>query len=299
MSLFAGDLTTPQRVATWMAGAPNLPSPVLSQLIGSMTGLIYGKLSRSRVYSHTHTRYFNGVGNMQLVLPDYPVTSISSVQIGQAVIQPSVVPLAGAAQPSGTNPCYGYTFTPWNGGLPGANAVLEFRGGYFPVGVQNVQVVYTAGYLIQAEAWTVPSTSPYQITVLQPEGIWSRDNGVTYANGTPLQAVSTITGPGQYIIGPDSTPGLYTFGAADAGAAILISYSFIPAPLEEACIQMVNERYSYRSRIGEVSKSLGGQESVRFLRGGRNTGNNSLPPEVMDLISDYISVLPPDIGAPV
>jgi hypothetical protein len=64
---------------------------------------------------------------------------------------------------------------------------------------------------------------------------------------------------------------------------------------------MVVERYSYRGRVGDISKSLGGQETIRYMRGnsGRpwNT-SSSLPPEVMDMIQPYISVLPPTIGSP-
>lgn len=302
MTLLAGDLTTPARVATWMAGPPTLPSAIISQLIGSMTGLIYSKLNRARTYSQTFIRVFDGVGNMQLVLPDYPVTGISAVQVGQTIVPQSILPTQGSPQPSGTNPGYGYRFIPWSGNLPGDNAVVEFANGYFPVGPQNIRITYQAGYLIQGEAWTVPAATPWQITVLQPEGIWCRDNGVTYANGTLMTPVNTITMAGQYIAPSNAAPGVYTFGTADAGAAVLISYSFIPAPLEEACIQMVAERYSYRQRVGEISKSLGGQETMRFQRGAMGrpwSGGSSLPPEVMDLIWDYISVLPPVIGAPV
>lgn len=300
MSLLSGDLTTPQRAAIWMANAPTIPSPILSQLITSMTALIYSKLNRARLYSQTFTRVFDGLGNMQIILPDWPVTSISAVQQGQALVSPSVLPTPGSSQPSGTNPGYGYRYVPWTGNLPGDPTVLEFVGGYFYVKPQNVKVTYQAGYLIENEAAVVPIT-PFQITVQQPMGVWSRDNGVTYANGTPLVPVKTITAIGQYIPPTDATPGQYTFGAADTAADVLISYSFVPADLEEACIQMVAERYSYRSRIGEISKSLGGQETIRFSRG--NSGppwgkTSSLPPEVMDLIWPYISVIPPAIGAP-
>lgn len=294
MSLLAGDLTTPWRAAVWLANAPALPSPIISQLIGSMTGLIYGKLNRARTFSQTFTRTFDGVGNMQLVLPDYPVTSVVSVQNGNAIVPPSVLPTPpGSPQPIGTNSGYGYRLIPWDGNLPGTNATLEFAGGYFYTGAQSVRVVYRAGYLVSGEASVVPSSSPWQITALQQEGIWCRDNGVSYAaTGISLIPVSTITSAGQYIPPPDSSPGVYTFGTADQNAAILISYSFIPAPLEEACIQMVAERMAYRGRIGEISKSLGGQESVRFSR-------DKLPPEVMALIHDYVSVVYPLVGAPV
>lgn len=300
MSLLGGDLTTPQRAAVWMPNPPALPSPIISQLITSMSGLIYGKLNRARTYSQIFTRTFDGVGNMQLVLPDYPVTSVAAVQVGQASVPPSVLPFPGATQPSGTNPGYGYRLIPWDGNLPGANAVLEFNGGYFPVGAQNIKVTYQAGYLVQSEPAVVPGT-PFQVTVLQQEGIWCRDNGVTYADGTPFTPVAATPAVGQYIPPPDATPGLYTFSAGDTNAAVLISYSFIPSPLEEACNQMVAERMGYRTRVGEIMKALGGQETVRFQRGAMGppwSRQSSLPPEVMDLINDYISVVYPTIGAP-
>lgn len=302
MTLFAGDLTTPQRVATWMSSGPVPSAPILIQLVGSMSRLINSKLNRGRVYSRTVTRIFDGVGNMQIVLPDYPVTSITAVQVGQTLVPPSILPAPSQSQPQGTNPGYGYRFIPWNGDLPGDNTVLEFSNGYFPTGAQNVKVTYVAGYLVANEVAFVPApTGPYTVTVLQEQGIWSRDNGVTYEDSTPLIPVKTLSAAGQYIPPTDALPGVYTFDSADASAEVLISYSFIPADLEEATIQMVAERYGYRGRVGEIMKSLGGQETMRFFRG--NTGRpwsstSSLPPEVMDMINPYISVLYPPIGAP-
>ena len=293
MTLAAGDLTTPQQLTIWMANAPTAPSAILSQLITSMTGLIYGQLNRARIYSQTFTRTFDGVGNMQLVLPDYPVTKVISVVQGAQAIGPSAL---------GQSPGYGWRCPLWSGNMPGENATLELVNGYFYQKPQNVVVTYQAGYLVQAEPATIPATpGPYTVLAQQPQGLWSRDNGVTYTNGTPLLPVATITGPGQYIPPPDATPGLYTFGVADQGLGVLISYSFIPAALEEACNQMVAERYSYRSRIGEISKSLGGQETIRYMRGGTRPWNSSssLPPEVMDLIWPYVSVVYPLVGAPV
>ena len=288
MSLLAGDLTTPARAAVWMPNPPALPSAIISQLIGSMTGLIYGKLNRARTFSQTFTRTFDGLGTMQIVLPDYPVTSVSAVQIGHRLIQPA--PLL--TPPSGSYYGYGYRFVPWEGNLPGENTVFEFVGGYFPMGAQNIKITYQAGYLVQNELSVIPATTPWQVTALQQEGIWCRDNGVVYAtSGVAFMPVKTITAAGQYIPPLDTSPGVYTFGAADEAASVLISYSFIPAPLEEACIQMVAERYSYRNRVGDISKSLGGQETVRFQRG-------ELPPEIMGLIRDYVSVVYPAIGAP-
>lgn len=314
MSLATGDLTTPQRVATWLAAPPALPSAILTQLIGSMTNLIYSKLNRHRTYSQTFTRTFDGLGNMQLMLPDYPVTSITSVQQGTYIIPPSVIVPEGTAQPTGTNAWYGYRFIPSSGSPPGDPSVIELVGTYFYQKPQNVKITYQAGYLVQNEPGTVVNvqvttivnntptvTNYWQNTVLQPYGICCKDFGVTYANGTKLTAVAANPTVGQYVPPSDSQPGTYNFNVGDLNASILTSYSFVPADLEEACIQMVAERYNYRSRVGELSKSLGGQETMSYFRGNSgkpwNTGG-SLPPEVMDLINPYISVIYPTIGAP-
>jgi hypothetical protein len=294
MSLASGDLTTPERVVTWLSVGPNLPSAIISQLISSMSNLIQGKLNRSRIFSQTYTRTFDGLGNMQLVLPDYPVTKLISVTQGQRNI-----PLSQASSPG---QIYGCRLVTWNGELPGENATLEFASGFFYQAPQNINVTYQAGYAIQDEVASIPAVSPYVVTVQQAQGVCSRDLGVVYANGTPLVAVAASPTIGQYIPPVDANPGLYTFSAGDAGASVLISYSFVPSDLEEATIQMVAERYSYRSRVGEVAKSLGGQETMSYWRGNSRPPWNrtsSLPPEVMDLIWPYVNVVAPLIGAPV
>jgi hypothetical protein len=81
------------------------------------------------------------------------------------------------------------------------------------------------------DAYSVPaSPGPYTITVAPPEagsppaGTFVADWGVQYANGNSFQRVSALTGTaGQYTV---NSSGVYTFNAADAGAAILINYSY-------------------------------------------------------------------------
>ena len=120
----------------------------------------------------------------------------------------------------------------------------------------------SSGFVIQNEAQTVPG-SVYQITPKAPNGSFAVDQGVTYANGTAMTAVTSSPATGQYIA-PTATNAFYQFAAGDANAAVLISYSYIPADIEDACINMVGERYSYKGRIGYVSKSLAGKETVTF-----------------------------------
>jgi hypothetical protein len=233
------------------------------------------------------------------MLPDYPVTSITSIQAGSVIVPRSVLPLAQGQTPvAGVNyGCWGYRFIPWAGQLPGSPAIIQLTNGIWWMGSQNIEAIYQAGYLISNESWTVPTT-PFQVTVFQPNGICSKDNGVTYANGTALTAVAANPTAGQYVPPADANPGLYTFSAADAGASVLISYSYVPADLTEACNQMIAERLSYRSRIGVMSQSLAGQETIRYMRGGLNYGPLAgLPPEVAELAMPYFNVTPPgDVG---
>jgi hypothetical protein len=248
------------------------------------------------------------VGNYQIVLPDYPVENIISVQLGSLLIQPFPLPQPGLPvliQPNSFGG-YGYRFLPWSGDLPGDPAVVELVNGIFYRGVQNIKVVYQAGYVVQNEVQTIPANpGPYVVTVFQPQGIWCKDNGVTYANGSALTPVVATPTIGQYIPPPDppltlAALGQYTFAAADAGKGILITYSFVPSDLESACIQLVAETYSYRDRIGQLDKILGGQETVRFLRGGIGRGQMfDIAPEIEARIWPYVNVIPPAIGAPV
>lgn len=300
MSLASGDLTTPARFGIWYPGLSSPNIPIVAQLISSVSAMIYSRLNRARLYSQTFSRTFDGVGTYQIVLPDYPVTSIASVQRGAQLIQPYLLPSPVTGLPIPTFG-YGYRIVLWEGNLPGQPAIIELVNGGFGYTPQNIKVVYQAGYVELNEAQTVPNSSPHEITVLQPQGVWCRDNGVVYAaTGVALTAVASNPTQGQYVAPSDASPGLYVFSSSDSNSAVLISYSFIPADLEEACIQMVAERYSYRSRIGELDKVLGGQETIRYLRGGGpRSAFHDLPPEVEGLIWPYVSVVPPAIGAPV
>jgi hypothetical protein len=306
MTLSAGDLTTLVRVQNWMAVTGTDSVSFLNVAISSMSTMIYNKLNRQRLYSQTVSRIFEAVGNYQLILPDYPVTAVTAVQVGPVAINPYPLPTPGQVLPPNTFG-YGYRVNLWSGELPGDPSMVEFVNGGFPYGVQNVKVTYTTGYAEFNEPHTVPATpGPYTITVNQPQGIWCRDGGVTYASsGVALVPVSGTPLVGQYVPPADppatlATLGTYTFAAADQAEAVLISYSFVPSDLEEATIQMVAERFGYRSRVGQIDKTLGGQETIRYLRGGIGRHQTfDLPPEVEAMIWPYISVLYPRTGAPV
>jgi hypothetical protein len=76
----------------------------------------------------------------------------------------------------------------------------------------------------QYEAGTVPAVSTYTITVANA-ATYNDDLGVTYASsGKRFTRVTTPSSAGQYSV--NFATGIYTFSAADASAAVVISYSY-------------------------------------------------------------------------
>lgn len=72
------------------------------------------------------------------------------------------------------------------------------------------------------EGHAVPASTPFTVTVTN-SAHWTRDLGVFYATtGQPLQAVASGPTVGQYTV----ASGVYTFAAADEGAAVLMSYAW-------------------------------------------------------------------------
>lgn len=78
--------------------------------------------------------------------------------------------------------------------------------------------------LAYREAGSVPAATTYTVTVANAANFVG-DWGVSYAaTGVPLQLVATTPTQGQYSV--NTTTGVYTFAAADANAAVLISYTY-------------------------------------------------------------------------
>ena len=48
--------------------------------------------------------------------------------------------------------------------------------------------------------------------------------------------------------------------------AYCAGYATVPPSIQQACNELVGEAFARRSRIGQVSKTLGGQETVAFAQ---------------------------------
>lgn len=246
-------LTTLVNVKAWCAVSSSGDDTLLTRLIAQASRAIYAYLTTNTLFLQTFSQAYDGVNNSRLILKEWPVISVASVYINGSNVN------ACPAQPqSGA----GYRFESFNGVPPGQPQALDLiGGGLFYKGQQNVYVTYDSGYSVSDEAHTVPASTAYTITVDQVYGAFGQDDGVVSVAGVVYTKVTGAPAAGQYSV---STAGVYTFNATNASTPLLISYSYIPFDIEQACIEMVSERYFYKQRVGQKTKSLGGQETASY-----------------------------------
>lgn len=243
-----GDLTTLANVKAWLAPSSGTLSdavdPMLSRLIASASSFVLGYISRSIVVADYDEWYDSGGQNF-LNLRQWPVLSVASVQFASVTID---------TEATGVPPLNGWRLIP-----PTRLMVTNYT---FPRGRSCVRVQYEAGYRITGESHVVPEIpDPAAPLTVQTNFTSLLDLGVTLADGTPLVAVTGVPGAGEYSV----VDGLYTFNDAQAEETVLITYSYVPADLDQAVVELVGERYRQRDRIGMNSKSLPNGESVSFL----------------------------------
>ncbi len=253
----ASDLAVLADVKTWLSGSSGIGTSddsLLARLITDVSGAIAAYLGRASLTPRAYVERLDGNGKTRLYLRHYPALQMTSLTIDNVAVPAVVMPAAGG--PHGR----GYLLETWDGLPPGRPQALDVFHTAFRNGRQNVAVAYTAGYTVEGESAAVPAApGPYTVTAQAPLGPWASDAGVVYSSGansgTTLTPVAGTPSAGQYNV----ASGVYTFAAADAGAAVSISYGFIPAAINNACIEWVAERYRYRTRVGQSSQSVSGQ----------------------------------------
>lgn len=254
----ASDLATLADVKTWLSGSSGIGTSddaLLARLITDVSGAITAYLGRPSLTPRTYMERHDGNDKTRLFLRHYPVLQMISLLIDSA----SIPAVAGGPN---TPPARGYLLEPWDGLPPGRPQALDVFRVFYRKGRQNIVADYTAGYAVESEAASVPAAPGpyYNVSVAAPFGPWASDAGVTYANGNPLIVVAGNPSAGEYAV----TAGTYAFAAADAGAGVLISYGFIPAAINNACIEWVAERYRYRTRVGQTSQTVSGQMTSAY-----------------------------------
>lgn len=128
-----------------------------------------------------------------------------------------------------TKQLFGQNQQPLAIGAGELKASLKAKMGYINAGVYaslfyGVSTSTGTVSLAQNEAHSVPASTPWTVTVTN-SAQFSKDLGVTYANGNALTLVASGPTAGQYSV----SAGVYTFATADANAAVLISYEYTSA----------------------------------------------------------------------
>lgn len=250
----AQDLTTLAALKSWL-GLPSGVTPndaTLSALITAASRAIYSALSRPAILPQSYSEVLDAESE-RVFLRHWPVLALTTATLDGVALAPIKPPLVPGV--------IGYLLQPGDSAPPGRPQALDLHGYRFHSRRQNLIVNYSAGYGVLAEARNITATSPYTLAALSPYGPWATDAGVVYASsGSPLTPVAAAPTAGQYSV----SAGLYTFSAGDAGAAVSLSYGFVPQDLAQAAMELAAERFRAAERIGLRSKSIGGQETISY-----------------------------------
>ena len=279
---------------------------LLNTYISMASRAILNGINRPNLLLHQVDDMLSGINGTRVMLKEFPVLSIVSFKANGVTIPPRPAFSGGTIISSTLYPGgpVGYVLEPWDGYAPGKQQELVSVGYPLTRGSYNVDVSYMAGYAIMGEAAKIPASTPFTIAPLAPQGPYTQDAGVTFADGTALTAVAQGATPttGQYVppappplttsgTEPDPAKGgpyfpLYTFAAADEGKDILLNYSFVPSDLQYCCMKWVGEWWSYRDRVAQKSKALpqgGGTATFQLV---------NMPDDLKMVLNQFNRVLP-------
>ncbi len=245
-------LTSLDSIKEWLGIKPDNTTAdgLLNRMNRSVSAFVINHLNRDGIALSDYSDTYDGYGGNFMLLRRGPVLSISNISF-YGVQCPQ-------AQGNGID-------NPFSGGWvldPDYSVLGTQRVNLYnrctPRGRGAISVQYRAGYAVLGEEVTIENTpDPFVYNTIQ---YWLADEAVTI-DGVAAVKVTSAPTAGQYMA---EAGGKYTFSILDAGKVASISYSFTPADIQQAVIEIVGERYKYMDRIGILSKSLGGQETVSF-----------------------------------
>jgi len=251
-------LTTLAAVKDWLDITSDDSDASLTRLIDAASQFVLGYLSRDSFQTRTYTQNFRGNGKDTMLLRNWPVISVSSVGVGGTSITASSAPVNGL-------PGSGYRLSdPRN-----APQSIDLFGYSFYYRIPCA-VTYVAGF--QATQDTIipaaPEGSTYPTITPINQGSWSNDlgvliDGVVATKNLILENLQA----GEYFV---DDWGTYSFSPDDIGKLASISYDYTPWAVNQAVTELIGEWYKRRDRIGVLSKTLGGQETITFSQKDMN-----------------------------
>lgn len=268
-------LTTLAALKDWLDLTSDGGDTALVRLIDAASQFALDYMSRDsfRVQQYTENCLGNGKGSV--LLRNWPVVTISSVGINGRLSQAATLGTGGL-------PSSGYTISD----MRNAPQTLNLWGGELFWYRSPCQFIYTAGFqtsqsFIIPEAPTDP-VGDYITFSPTATGQWIGDIGVTI-DGVDATKVGDEPVTGEYSV---DEWGTYTFNAtADEGKEAVITYDYVPWSIAHAVTELIGEWYRRKDRIGLLSKTLGGQETVTFSQKDMNA-------TIKDALQYYANVVP-------
>lgn len=235
-------LTTLNAVKSYLTITSTAQDALITTLIARESALIEQWTGRTFPSVSNTRKRLNGTGGTIMVLPDNPIISVSELIIAGKTITASADGIQS-----------GFLFD---------DTALFMIGDRFPAGRQNVQCSWEAGYLAKESVYVptgnVPTITP--ITGGTAVTVVSVNDDTT---GLVMAQVGTAPASGQYSF----SAGGFTFNPAQYNHQVTMTYGYVPAPVEQACIEMVGLDLQQRSNIGINSKNLA-TESVTYEKKG-------------------------------
>ena len=119
------DLTTLANVKQWLGVTSSTDDAFLGRLISFASAFVQNYINRNILIA-SYSEIYDGKGGYALMLPNYPITAVSSLTIDGVSIPAASSPLVS-----------GYTFN---------SARITLNGYRFNSGYDNVAINYTAGF---------------------------------------------------------------------------------------------------------------------------------------------------------
>lgn len=248
-------LTTVVAVKAFLTITTSGQDALITSLIARESAHVVNWTGRQFPTVTNTSKRLNGSGTARLALPDTPILSVSALTIGSTPV---------TASSDGVQAGYIYDET-----------CLYLVGGgtwgeRFPQGYQNVTCSWVAGYST-SETGYVPTGNTPTLTPTTGGTAASVISVTDVTAGTTLTQVGSSPATGQYSF----SAGVFTFNSAQYNHSVTMSYYYVPAPVEQAVIEMVGLDLQQRSTIGIQSKSLA-NESVSYEKKGMSDSAKEL-----------------------
>lgn len=238
-------LATLASVKSWLNIDGTSSDELLTDLLESASGFVLDYLGVNSFSPQDNEVLYDTYGKNWFLLREFPIISVDQVWY-----QNNMIPKSTGDNKSNPH-TNGWSLQTDKQGY----GKIVYHNGIFPDMRHAVNVLYRSGYQ-NSETYTIPAS-----LVVTVGFIWACNVSVK-VNNVSFTKVDSSPNQGEYSI----DEGSYTFHASDQGKTVVIVYGYVPASLSRAVVELVGEKYRMQDRIGYVSKSLGGQETVTFSK---------------------------------